>query len=279
MSRFSNLRRLPLLREPLVHFLLFGALLFGAITLASQARQPVVTIDAQDIEQLAKYWELQNHRAPTRAELAALINERVDEELLAREAIRLGLDKEDMIVRRRLAQKMAFTSEDVAAIPEPDDRTLQAYFEQHREGYAIASRVAVQHVFFSRDRLGEPPQAASTLALRRLNAGQTVPGDPSLLPLAYADITTADLARDYGEEFAEAVDKAPLGQWVGPVMSAFGVHLIRVERRMPSEIPPFADVRLQVKAAWLAERREDENRKFRLALRKRYKVEIAGLPQ
>jgi peptidyl-prolyl cis-trans isomerase C len=109
--RFSNLRRSPFLREPLVHFLLFGA-----ITLASQARQPVVTIDAQDIEQLAKYWELQSQRAPTRAELAALINEWVDEELLVREAIRLGLDKEDMIARRRLAQEMAFTSEDVAAL-------------------------------------------------------------------------------------------------------------------------------------------------------------------
>jgi parvulin-like peptidyl-prolyl isomerase len=231
------------------------------------------------IEQLATYWELQSQRPPTRVELSALINERVDEELLAREAIRLGLDKDDMIVRRRLAQKMAFASEDVAAIPEPDDKTLQAYYDANRDRYAVPGRVAMRHIYFSRDRTGETPQAAAAAALAKLKAGGTAPSDPSLLPLTYADIAEADIARDYGPEFVAAVHKAPVGEWVGPAPSAYGLHLIRIERRLPPVVPPLADVRAEVRAAWLAERREEENRKFRASLRKRYKVEIAGLPQ
>jgi len=267
------------LREPLVHFLLLGGLLFGAIVFANHLKRPVVRIDAQEIEQLAAYWEMQSQRPPTRDELAALIHERVDEELLAREAIRLGLDKDDMIVRRRLAQKMAFASEDVAAIAEPDEKTLQAYYDANRERYATPGRVAMQHLYFSRDRTGETPQAAATAALARLQAGGEATGDPSLLPLTYADIAEADIDRDYGPEFAAAVRKAPVGVWVGPAPSAYGLHLIRIERRLPAVIPPLAEVRDEVRAAWLAERRKDESRAFRASLRKRYKVEIAGLPQ
>jgi len=267
------------LREPLVHFLVLGGLLFGAIAFANYLKRPVVRIDAQEIEQLAAYWELQSQRPPTRDELAALIHERVDEELLAREAVRLGLDKNDMIVRRRLAQKMAFASEDVAALKEPDDKTLQAYYDANRARYATPGRVAMRHIYFSRDRTGETPQAAAAAALAKLQAGGAVASDPSLLPLTYADIAEADIVRDYGDEFAAAVQKAPVGAWVGPAPSAYGLHLIRVERRLPTESPPLAAVREDVRAAWLAERRQDENREFRASLRKRYKVEIAGLPQ
>jgi peptidyl-prolyl cis-trans isomerase C len=273
----SSLQRV--VREPLVHFLLLGALLFGTIAFANHLKRPVVRIDAQEIEQLAVYWEQQSQRPPTREELAALIHERVDEELLSREAIRLGLDKDDMIVRRRLAQKMAFASEDVAVIPEPDDKTLQDYYDAQRDRYAVPSRVALRHIYFSRDRTGETPQAAAAAALATLKAGGEASGDSSLLPLTYADIAEADIQRDYGPEFAAAVHKAPVGAWVGPAPSAYGLHLVRIERWLPPVVPALAEVRDEVRAAWLAERRQDENRAFRAALRKRYKVEIAGLPE
>lgn len=267
------------LREPLVHFLVLGAVLFGGIAFANDLKRPVVRVDAQEIEQLATYWALQSQRPPTRAELSALIQERVDEELLSREAIRLGLDKDDMIVRRRLAQKMAFASEDVAAIPEPDEKALQAYYERNRDRYATPGRVALRHVYFSRDRTGQTPQAAAAEALARLKAGGSAASDPSLLPLTYADVAEADLDRDYGPQFAAAVHGAAEGAWIGPVPSAYGLHVIRVERRLPPVIPPLSQVRDEVRAAWLAERRQDENRAFRAGLRKRYKVEIAGLPE
>src|SRR5262245_44689343 len=254
----SVVRRLA--REPLLHFLVIGALLFAAIAGVRALRRPTVTIDAQEIEQLAAYWAQQSQRPPTRAELAAIIHERVDEELLAREALRLGLDKDDLIVRRRLAQKMAFASEDVAAIPEPGAATLQAFYDRTKDRYATPARLALRHVFFSADRTGTTPQAAATEALADLKAGRATGGDPALLPLAYADVPVSDLARDYGDAFVGTAVKAPIGQWVGPVASPFGVHLIRVEQRLASQVPPLEQVRPEVRAAWMAERREINNR-------------------
>ena len=273
----GGLRRL--LREPLLHFLLIGVVIFAGISVAKGLHRPTVRIDAQDLEQLASYWEMQTQRPPTRAELASIIHERVDEELLAREAVRLGLDKGDMIVRRRLAQKMAFASEDVAAIPEPSDATLQAFYDKSKDRYASPARLALRHVFFSADRTGTSPQAGAEAALAELKAGRPAGGDPSMLPQTYADVAITDLARDYGDLFVAAALKAPEGAWVGPVESPYGVHLIRVEKRLASEIPPLSDVRSEVRAAWLAERRAASNRAFLDKLRRRYKVEIAGLPE
>ncbi len=268
-----------LLREPLVHFLAIGAVLYAGIAAVSSFQKPVVRIDAQELEQLAAYWEMQTQRPPTRDELASIIQERVDEELLAREAVRLGLDKDDMIIRRRLAQKMSFASEDVAAISEPDDQTLQAYYEKNRQRYATPARLALRHLYFSQDRIGVSPDVAAGEALAKLKAGQPVGGDPALLPLVYADISVADLARDYGAAFTKAALDAPVQTWTGPVASPYGVHLVRVEGRLAPEVPPLDMIRDDIRTAWMAEQRQSNNRKFRDDLRKRYKVEIAGLPK
>lgn len=268
-----------LLREPLLHFLVIGAVLFGAISVAHGLRRPTVRLEAQDLEQLAAYWEMQTQRPPSRQELASIIQERVDEELMAREAIRLGLDKDDMIVRRRLAQKMAFASEDVSTIRIPIEADLQAFYDTHRARYVTPARLALRHVYFSQDRTGTSPSAAAAEALARLKGGEAASGDPALLPLNYADIAVADLLRDYGPEFTKAAREAPVGTWVGPAASPYGVHLIQVQGRIASETLPLAQVRAEVADAWMADQREIKNRAFRQSLRKTYRVEIAGLPK
>jgi peptidyl-prolyl cis-trans isomerase C len=267
-----------LAREPLLHFLVIGALLFAAISVARDLHRPTVRIDSQELEQLAGYWEMQTQRPPTRAELASIIRERIDEELLAREAVRLGLDKDDLIVRRRLAQKMSFASEDAGASAEPSEAQLQALYDSTRDTYATPARLALRHVFFSADRTGVRPEVAANEALADLKAGRAATGDASLLPLTYADVSLAELGRDYGDAFAAAARAAPVGQWVGPVQSAYGMHLIRVERRMAQEVPPLAAVRSDVRAAWLAERREAASRKYLDGLRRKYRVIVAGAP-
>jgi peptidyl-prolyl cis-trans isomerase C len=272
----GRLQRLA--REPLVHFLILGAVLFSAISVVKDLRRPRVTIEAQELEQLATYWEMQMQRPPTRAELAAIIHERVDEELLAREAVRLGLDKDDMIIRRRLAQKMAFASEDSAAV-EPDVATLRTYYAKTRDSYATPARLALRHLFFSRERTDVSPQVAAAAALREIKSGGGVTGDPSLLPLAYADVSLTDLARDYGGEFVQAARSAPLMTWVGPVNSPFGVHLLRIEARMAPQVPSFESVHDEVRAAWLLEQRKAGARAYLGRLRKAYRVEVAGLPE
>ncbi len=276
-SRPALLKRL--LREPLVHFLVIGAVLFGGISLAGGLNRPTVRLEARDLEQLAAYWEMQTQRAPTRAELSSIIQERVDEELMAREAIRLGLDKDDMIIRRRLAQKMAFASEDVRTIPSPSEAALKRYYDANQTRWATPARLALRHVYFSQDRIGTSPPVAAAEALVKLKAGQPAGGDPAMLPLAYADIAVADLTRDYGPDFTKAATEAPMGAWIGPVTSPYGVHLIQVQSRLSSETLPLAAVRAEVLDAWMAEQRQIKNRAFRQGLRKKYRVEIAGLPQ
>ncbi len=267
------------LREPLMRFLVIGAVLFAGISLVRAEQRPAITIDAAEIEQLVSYWRQQSHREPDRDELKAIINERVDEEVLAEEAKRLGLDRDDMIIRRRLAQKMAFASEDTVEIPEPTEAELAAYYQANQARYAAPERVALRHVFFSDDRAEVSPPVAASDALRALRAGGRVTGDPSMLPLSYADVTIETLERDYGEAFAKAVAAAPVGQWVGPVESGFGLHLIRVESRQGRKVPPLAEVRDEVRIAWIEERRAVALREQLAELRRGYRIEVAGLPK
>ncbi|MDB5493291.1 MAG: hypothetical protein JWP86_628 [Phenylobacterium sp.] len=263
-------------REPLTHFLLIGALLFGALQLVRAAERPTVRIDEQELNQLVTYWQLQSGRAPTRPELQAILKDRIDEELLAAEAKRLGLDKDDLIIRRRLAQKTAFASEDVGAIAEPDAATLRAYYERTKAQYATPAHIALRQLFFTGDRGAEAARAAAAQALDRATRGEAVAGDPFLLPLTYADASLDDLVRDYGPAYAKAVQAAPIGAWIGPVPSAYGMHLVRVESRQGADVASFDQVRGDVRDAWIAERRAANNAAFLQGLHRRYRVVVAG---
>ena len=266
-------------REPLTHFLLIGALLFGGLTAVKSLRRPMVRLEAQDLNQLVSYWEVQMQRPPSKAELAAIIHDRIDEELLAREALRLGLDKDDMIIRRRLAQKMAFASDDVAPVAEPDETTLRAYYSRTAGRYASPARVAFQQVFFSGDRPHGGAQQAAIQALGLAEEDKRDPhGDPFLFPLAYDDVALPDLLRDYGPAFVKTLETAPVGSWQGPVLSPYGWHLVRVSARRQGAAASFEAVRGQVHDAWLADHRAEANAAFLRDLRKRYRVVVAGVP-
>jgi peptidyl-prolyl cis-trans isomerase C len=263
-------------REPLTHFLVMGALLFAGLQAVRAMERPTVRIDSQELEQLVSYWEQQSQRPPTKAELHAIIQDRVDEELLASEARRLGLDRDDMIIRRRLAEKMAFASEDVGEIAEPDEAALRAFYDRTKSQYLQPGHTALRQLFFSGDRGEGPARAAAMAALAKLNGGRAASGDPFLLPLTYADVSQDDLARDYGPAYAKAVQAAPLNSWVGPIASAYGLHLVRVTGRQGAEVAPFEAVRQDVRDAWLADRRAANNTAFLARLRQRYRVEVAG---
>jgi peptidyl-prolyl cis-trans isomerase C len=264
------------LAEPLTHFLIIGLVIFAGVLLLKRTERPVLRLDSRELGQLAAYWEAQTQRPPSKVELDGLIRERIDEEILAQEAMRLGLDKGDMIIRRRLAQKMAFASEDTAVGPEPSEAQLRAFYDAHPADYRSPARVALRHVFFSEDRTGGDPRQAAGTALTMLAEGRAVGGDPSVLPLTYANVSLDDLARDYGPEFARAVATAPTGTWQGPVRSAYGWHAVKVEGRHPAAVAPFEQVRAEVRDALLADRRAAANAAYLAKLRKRYKITVAG---
>ncbi len=266
-----------ILREPLVHFLAIGAVIFVSAVVLKQVQRPVVRIDAAELDQLGAYWEQQMQRPPTKDELRGIISERIDEEILAQEARRQGLDKDDIIVRRRLAQKMAFASEDTAPISEPDDSALKALFDRTAAVYETPERMALHQVYFSDTRGEAAARKSAAAALTRLRAGgMDAGGDPFVMPLTYGDVTLTDLGRDYGEAYAAAAASAPAGAWIGPVRSAYGWHLMRVDGRIAAVRPAFAAVRSQVREAWFADARQKANAGLMARLRKRYRVEIAA---
>lgn len=265
--------------EPLTHFLLIGAVLFAGLSAAHALRRPTVQLDAAELNQLTEYWALQMQRPPTKAELAAIIHDRIDEELLAREAERLGLGKGDMIVRRRLAQKMSFAADDLTAA-NPAEAELRAYFARTADRYAGPTQVSFQQAFFSADRPGGAAEPAAQAALGRARDGNRDPsGDPFVFPAAYENIGAQDLLRDYGPAFVKALETAPVGTWTGPVATPYGWHLIRVSARRQSPAVTYESVAPQVREAWMAERREKAHAQFLASLRKRYRVLIAGVPE
>lgn len=267
-------------REPLVHFLLIGAVLFVGILAARSLQKPVVQIDAQELGQLAGYWSTQMQRDPTNEELQGIIHERVDEEVLAREALSLGLDKDDMIIRRRLAQKMTFASEDTANLPAPTEDALNVFFEQTKADYLAPPRVTFRHIYLNSDR-GKPESLARAKAnlIRVGSAGVEPTGDPFLLPLAYSDASLNDINKDYGPDFAQALLTSPVNQWAGPVESAYGYHLIKIDSRVSAKAPSLDEVREDVLAAYQERARKERNARFLSDLREKYRIEISGIPQ
>ena len=265
------------LRDPLVVFLLMGAGVFALdhwVETGGETRG-VVDVTADQVARLHARWTAQWGRPPTRPELEALIEEAVDEEILYREAQRLGLDREDAIVRRRLAQKLTFLLEDAAdgaAIPAAE---IEEYYARHAERYRRPPRTSFDHVFLSADRRTDPAGDAAAL-LRRLGADDDWRrlGDPFMLARTFADRTDTEIAGLFGTGFADAVSALPPGGWRGPVESTYGMHLVRVRGRSASRAPALDEVRDRVVADLRGERRREQGRAAYRALREDYEVRL-----
>jgi hypothetical protein len=173
---------------------------------------------------------------------------------------------------------MAFASEDTAPIPEPDEKTLRAFYERTSAEHALPSRVALKHVYFSGDRPLPVIREAASEALQAARRGEPVAGEPSLLPTSYADVSVTELERDYGPAFAQAAQAAAVGDWTGPVASPYGLHLVQVLARRPAEAARFEDVRAEVREAWFADQRAAGSRAYREGLWRRYRVVVPDLP-
>jgi len=272
-----------LLREPLVHFLFLGAILFGVYAhmergggAVEQSKQIRLTID--DLSQLVLVFRSQWRREPTPEELRRLLEDRVREEVLYREALALGLDKDDTIVKRRLALKMQFVAEDVAAAREPTPEELATWYEANRDQFAFPPRVSFRHLYFSPDRRRARARDDAAAALTKL-AGQ--PEDSNLAATLadafmfqdyYRDRAPEFLGKEFGPNFALAVAKLPPGSWQGPVESGFGWHLVFVDTLIPGRVPTLEEVEADVKKAWLAEQKVQAWQKAYQNIRAKYTV-------
>lgn len=276
------------LREPLLHFLVLGAALFAGYVYLKPAggvessHQIVVTLD--ELRQLDLYFESQWHRQPTPEEFTHLVENKVHQEVLYREALAMGLDKDDEIVKRRMAQKMQFLAEDVATAREPTTTELKGWFEKHSAMFALPPRLSFRHLYFSTDRRGPRTREDAAKALVKLT-GQ--PEDSSLAaPLAdrfmfqdyYRDRAPEYLGKEFGPQFALAVEKLTPGSWQGPIESGFGWHLVFVDTVIPGRVPVFEEIELDVKTAWLGEQKALAWKKAYKEMRAKYTVLLPAPP-
>jgi parvulin-like peptidyl-prolyl isomerase len=272
-----------LVREPLLQFLVLGLLLFVGYrqlneTAGSRERPDRIELTPDDLRQIALAWVAQGRPAPTPEQMQALVEARVREEILYREALALGLDKHDTIVRRRMAQKMDFLFEDVAALREPTSEELQAWFATHMERFTRPARATFRHLYFSPDRRGAKARDDAARALGKITGKPmdapegTALGDPFMFQDYYGERTPEDVAKTFGPVFARALFAVVPGAWAGPIESGYGWHLVWVDSIIAARVPALEEVEPDVKAAWLEDQRTEMREKTYAAMRVRYEV-------
>lgn len=275
-----------LLREPLLHFLLIGALLFAV---DAWRRPPervgiggeIVVTEAR-IRTLAQNFARTWQRPPTREELDGLVEAHVREEVMVREALALGLDRDDAIIRRRLQQKVEFVSDQAASLATPTDAELEAYLAQNADAFRREPRVTFVQVYLDPGKRGAALPADAARLRERLTANAIDParaGDSlMLLEVRYEDVPQAEVARLFGAEFADQVVSQPPGAWAGPLRSGYGMHLVKVEAMSPAGMPSLAEIRPVVEREWTNAKRRELAQDWYATLRAKYKVSVQ-MPQ
>ncbi len=270
------------LKEPLFHFLLIGAgifMLYAWQTDDDALRPDQIVFTEAQIDRYINLWERKWQRLPTQQELQGLIEQQIREEVLYREALAMGLDKDDQVVRRRMSQKMEFISNDLASLIEPDDAQLQTYLDEHGEKFAIPGRISYSQVYLNASQRGEQVYTDAEKLLAELSQSTvdidiSMAGDSFMGGYTFNDETDFGVARLFGRVFADALFKLPVGEWTGPVESGYGLHLVRVDSRTDSRVPSLEQVRDKVRFEWLAEQQRKTNDLLYSELRKRYEITV-----
>ena len=270
------------LREPLLHFLLIGGALFLLYSLQNDGfveQNNRIVISEADLDRFITIWGKKRQRPPTRLELEGLIEQQIREEVLSREAQAMGLDQNDSIVRRRLAQKVEFIFADLAAQVDPTDTDLADYLAAHADFFEIPGRISFMQVYLNTDKRGEHVQQDVQRLLDELTQpGSEVDimtvGDPFMLGQQHAQLTEQGVVRLFGEDFASKLFALPVGSWQGPVLSGYGLHLVRVDNKTDARLPELEAVRGKVRNEWLAQQRRTADKAFYQSLRQRYEIII-----
>ena len=272
------------LKEPLLHFLVIGALLFGLYSLLNPGEANVadnrIVVSAGDIERLSANWAKKWDRSPTASELQGLVEFYIREEVYYREALALGLDRNDTILRRRMMQKMEFLSNDLADLSIPDEAALNQYLLANRETYDQPARISFSHIYFSYDKRGNRilDDALKVLTDIRAIADPVArlseQGDPFMHQYDFALETPFEIARLFGQGFAEQIFPLETDDWQGPVESGYGLHLVRVNEKVAARIPELATVIDKVRADLMFEQRQKTNNEIYKRFRERYEIVV-----
>jgi hypothetical protein len=240
------------LKEPLFHFLLLGAgifVLYGWIAGVDQFRSNEIKVTSAKQKNLALTFSRTWQRPPTRSELDGLIKDFIQEEIAYREGVAMQLDVDDIIIRRRLRQKLEIFAKDVVSQSPPTDEQLQDYLDENSSNYLVQPLYTFRHVLFrvDNDAVEASERAMSTLqSLRSGDAGAENAGDPSLLPASFSHSRSAEVDATFGTGFAEQLEQLQPGEWHGPVRSGIGLHVVLIDERIDARMPALDEIRNEV---------------------------------
>lgn len=270
-----------LLREPFVHFVILGGLLFAGHSswqkhVAKSDR--TILVSPAEMERQAQIFASENKRPPSDADLEGLLFAYIEEQALMREAKHLGLDEDDTIIRRRLAQKMRFMIDDISDIELPPRADLKAWFNANTDRFMRPETRSFEHVYLSpKGRSNTVVSEADTL-LSQLDSTEDwqSESDPFMTGLSFTNLAQPAVQRDFGTAFAENLFALPdTPDWQGPINSAFGVHLVRLTHIKPESLPEFGVIQAEVEAVWLEEAKRAQNTEALKKLIEKYRVEVA----
>ncbi len=259
-----------LAQDRLIWFIVLGALLFGADRLLQVQENTVIAIDLPLVEKLVAQWEGQTKRRPNARELDALIEGYIREEILVREAARLGLDNDDIIIRRRLAQKVEFMMADDMPDALPDRDALKAFFDANQQQYTQSESLSWRHVFV--DDEGEARQLMAQL--NKNDAAWQESGRPFMLNRQYARQDELALSRLMGTQFAAALFAESGAGWRGPIQSAYGWHVVKIDTRHAAKAADFETIIERVARDWQKAKRQEAMAAAWQELRVRYDVKL-----
>jgi hypothetical protein len=260
---------------------LFG--LFGMFGRKNETEAPAeIVISVARVATLADGFARTWRRPPTAQELQGLVDNYIRDEVFYREGRAAGLDRDDVVIRRRVRQKMEFLAEDMAAV-EPSEEQLAAYLGSHTGQFRTQERLTFRHVFLSAARRGSAIETDSKQLANALTSASAVEnaaelGDPFLLGEDLRSLSQSDIVQTFGEDFAKQISGVEQGRWQGPIPSSFGLHFVFVDKRTPGNLPPLNAVRQAVQKEWLNERRLEAEQALYKKLSERYKIVIESSP-
>tara|TARA_B110000014_G_scaffold256578_1_gene239867 strand:+ start:11711 stop:12502 length:792 start_codon:yes stop_codon:yes gene_type:complete len=231
----------------------------------------LILVQEEELRSLKESWASQVGRPPNEEEVEGIIKQLVDEEILYREAMKLGLDKGDIIIKRRLAQKISFLQQEFQ-VREPSKEELEKFFIQNRDKYLIPRKFSFTHIYFNQDKDG---LKRAEKALMNLSKNlKNINGDPFLLGKNFVMKTPIEIERSFGQAFLNSLKKLETNLWVGPISSIYGSHIVNVRDSVPAKFPNLDEVEARVREDLQFKLKSIEREDFLKGLRKEYSVEI-----
>jgi|HubBroStandDraft_3_1064219.scaffolds.fasta_scaffold33534_2 peptidyl-prolyl cis-trans isomerase C len=283
LSLFINVYDMyRILKEPLIHFLLLGGLIFFMASFVynkNRKDERTIVINNEKIGNIIRLYTVTAGAPPNKTQLDAMIEDYIREEIFYRESLKMRLDKDDEIIRRRLSQKMEFLQSDLSVVAPPTQKQLEDFYHSHPENFMDSGAVSFTHIYFSADKKGaeEAQGRAQAVKAKLMSSGKTrAPelGDPFSLQFDYTGQNKLDIVQLFGQKpIEDSLFKSPLDKWIGPVESGYGWHLIRIYERKQTRIPPFESVKDKVRDDYIATMKDSLNKVAFEKLKRKYAIQ------